>query len=148
MAPVAGFSEVLAQFVDRFESGEPAATGRWHPGIATRPLYSFEIPGPVARQHAATAPKEHCAAAVKPEPRRVPKRRLTAREERAVHHLVSLGASLTTDFTREELRSAFRALARAFHPDRHPGIADAEKTRLAAAFAEVRSDYELLRGVA
>jgi hypothetical protein len=145
MAPVAGFSEVLAQFVDRYESGETAAPRRWHPGIATRPLFPFEVPGPVLRRDHATARAEDCPAAAPPEPRRAPKRRLTIRQDRALHHLVTLGAKLSPDFTREELRSAFRALARAFHPDRHPGIDDVEKARLSAAFTEMRSHYELLK---
>jgi hypothetical protein len=145
MAPAAGFSEVLAQLVDRFESADPPAARRWHPGIATRPLFPFEVPGPVSRQHHPTPRAEERRAAVQPEPRRAPKRRLTMRQDRALHHLVALGATLSPDFTREELRSAFRALARAFHPDRHPGIEEAEKARLSAAFAEVRSHYDLLR---
>jgi hypothetical protein len=137
MAPAAAFSQVLEQFVDRYESGEPAAAGRWHPGVATRPLLWLEDTGLSARPVAATP------SPVRPEPR--PKRLLSSSQRDALEQLTALGARLRADFTREELRSAFRSLARAYHPDHHPGIPASEKARLSAMFASVRSAYVVLR---
>ena len=48
------------------------------------------------------------------------------------------------DFTERELRSAFRMLARQFHPDRHPAISRSEQARLSTSFADLRANYERL----
>ena len=71
-------------------------------------------------------------------------RTLSPREQQALHTLISLGAQLTASFAFVELRSAFRELARRYHPDRHTGIADAEKSRLASSFALAREAYRVL----
>ncbi len=144
MAPAAGFSDVLRQFVDRAAAGDPTDARRWHPGIGTRPLFPFEMPGPPP-QPVAPAPARCTVEAPPPRrPRQAPARTLTPAQRRALGHLVALGAAISPDFTREELRSAFRALARAFHPDRHPGIGPAEQARLSAAFAAMRAHYDVL----
>jgi hypothetical protein len=44
----------------------------------------------------------------------------------------------------DEVRRAYRRLARALHPDAHPGAADAERRRLAARFDAVTRAYRLL----
>jgi hypothetical protein len=75
------------------------------------------------------------------------RRTLPARQQRALERLVALGASLEADFSPEELRSAFRSLARQYHPDRHPGTSDAEKKRLALTFAELHDAYTNLQVV-
>ena len=54
------------------------------------------------------------------------------------------GAHLVDDFLIPELKAAFRMLARALHPDMHPGGGDFERHRLAALFASVRSAYDVL----
>ena len=58
---------------------------------------------------------------------------------------VALGGTLHRDFTNAELRSAFRALAREYHPDRHPGSSEFERERLAALFTRLRAAYEQLQ---
>jgi hypothetical protein len=72
-------------------------------------------------------------------------RRLTPAQRQAVDALRALGADLPPDtFTHAELRSAFRTLARRFHPDRHPGSPDAERARLARSFAAACDAYRTL----
>jgi hypothetical protein len=72
-------------------------------------------------------------------------RRLTQAQQRALDALVGLGATLSSDFTERELRTAFRGLARRYHPDGHPRSSDAQKTRLARIFSDVDRQYRLLR---
>ena len=73
-----------------------------------------------------------------------PARPLVARREGALE-LGTLGADLPADFTAAELRRAFRALARRYHPDSRPGSSDATKTRLSRRFADLIEDYRRLR---
>jgi hypothetical protein len=137
MAPAA-FAEVLAASMDRYESREPSAAGRWHPGIATRALFEFEgVPSSPLRPLATPA-------FAFPHPART----LTRSERDALAAFDRLGASLRADFTSAELRSSFRALARLYHPDRHPGSSAAERTRLSASFAALRSAYVVLKACA
>ena len=107
MQPAAAFGDVLDNLVGGFPAEEP--TRHWHPGIATMPLLTFRRPG----------------------------RKLSAHERDALDFLNTLGADLTADFTRHELRSAFRALARRFHPDANPRATGRE-------FATIRDAYEIL----
>src|SRR5687768_2898486 len=111
MAPAAVFTEVLEHFVDQSGSGEPAAARRWHPGIATRPLLWLEA--------TAVAPRRAAAP-------RTPRRTLSPEQRAALDRFVALGAHLHSGYTRRELRSAFRSLARTFHPDHHPAISASE----------------------
>src|SRR5207245_686341 len=75
-------------------------------------------------------------AAPVPTPLRRP-RRLTPAQQRALDALVTLGAAIASDFSERELRTAFRGLARRYHPDGHPGSSDAEKARLARTFSDI-----------
>jgi|WetSurMetagenome_2_1015567.scaffolds.fasta_scaffold90697_4 hypothetical protein len=79
-------------------------------------------------------------------PRPAPRlRRLTAIQRQAVEALRTLGAdSLTADYSDAELKSAFRALARKLHPDRHPSSSDAERARLSRAFSSACDAYRTL----
>jgi hypothetical protein len=87
------------------------------------------------------------AAVTPPTPPRRP-RRLTLRERRAVDELVTLGADLAFDFTDRELRSAYRTLARRYHPDRHPTSNETEKAQLARVFAGLNENHRLLAALA
>jgi DnaJ-domain-containing protein 1 len=53
-----------------------------------------------------------------------------------------LGVSLEADST--EIRSAYRRLARAFHPDLHPSASDDERRALTARFQAVTEAYRAL----
>jgi hypothetical protein len=142
---MAAFAEVLDAFVDRVGSAGGPAAAPWHPGIATRPLLRLEgsavapHPRPVSMPGPVTFPTQ----AVRQEVPR-PKRVLSADQRAAFDQLLVLGARLRIDFTRGELRSQFRILARVLHPDRHPGGSAQEKSRLAASFAALRSAYDRL----
>lgn len=72
------------------------------------------------------------------------RRTLTARQHEALERFIWLGANLTPDFSGSELRSTFRALARRYHPDRHPHVTDSERARLARAFAELSDCHRVL----
>ncbi|MEZ5320268.1 MAG: J domain-containing protein [Vicinamibacterales bacterium] len=74
-----------------------------------------------------------------------PARRLTKDQRAALDVFLDLGAALTPEFTRAELRSAFRALARAHHPDRHAPADGPERSR---RFARLADAYRRLQGVA
>lgn len=152
----AAFTEVLDQFVEGFESREPAAAAPWHPGIATRSLFWFEgaaavshcvaPPGalPHSRRASTSSPLHRTVTTHRDAGDQKPLRRLTPGQRDALHHLVACGATLDAGFTREELRSAFRSLARAYHPDRHPTLGQAERECLARAFTSLREAYEVL----
>jgi DnaJ-class molecular chaperone len=61
-----------------------------------------------------------------------------------LREFIGLGATLGSDFTAHELRSAYRTLARRYHPDRHPASSEIEKARLARAFAEMSGSHRHL----
>jgi hypothetical protein len=70
-------------------------------------------------------------------PAATPHRRLTPQEQHAFDALNRLGAGLPADFTAAQLRSAFRALARRYHPDKHPLALSGQKARLAEVFTAI-----------
>jgi hypothetical protein len=72
------------------------------------------------------------------------RRTLTTRQQQALETFGWLGADLAPDFSAGQLRRAFRALARRYHPDRHPRVSDAERARLARTFAELCDCHRLL----
>jgi len=82
-------------------------------------------------------------AAAPPRPA-APRRRLTAMQWRSLDTFNRLGASLPVDFSAGDLRSAFRLLARRYHPDRHPGATAPDRQRLAQQFTSLRTSYEAL----
>jgi hypothetical protein len=71
-------------------------------------------------------------------------RTLTEVQRDALDGLVASGADLHTDFTRADLRRAFRSLARQYHPDRHPTGTPDDKTRLSSEFARLSDHYRCL----
>ena len=84
---------------------------------------------------------------VPPRPASVrPSRTLTRRQRQALDAFIERGAPLTPDFTPSELRSAFRMLALAYHPDRHPATSEAEKSRLTRVLAGLNEHHQALLG--
>lgn len=77
-------------------------------------------------------------------PRLRPRRSLTSRQRDALSALWGLGARIGMDFSEAELRSDYRALARRYHPDRHPGVSAVESARLARIFANLTDCYRQL----
>ena len=108
----------------------PAAGGALRPplqpGAAARVAPPAPVPAPVAL---------------------APVRRLSAREEGALRGLVALGADLDAQFTAEQLRRAFRILARRYHPDGHPDIDAPAKARLSRTFADLADHHRCLLAV-
>ena len=155
MAPAAAFAEVLDACVDLNQFRGPAAAGRCQPSIATRSLFWFEGSASVAPRPSA-APSAfsrgevpHAAAPLRlVHSDRRPKRTLSPRQHEALMQLAALGATLTADFTFEELRSAFRSLARAYHPDHHPGRATRATVPVSQVFVTLRSAYDTLKSAA
>jgi hypothetical protein len=72
-------------------------------------------------------------------------RTLSPRQRRALDRLVEMGAEIGTDFTPEQLRSAYRRLARRYHPDHHPETTEAQRQQLARLFTQARDSYSELQ---
>jgi hypothetical protein len=173
MARWRAFVDVLDEMLREPDAAPPAATASYRPSYAAHPaspFYGFTVPTsrpnrfwsmpgpyrqgqPTATTDAESAPPtpdySHVVGmavddAVAPEPRVA--RSLKPAEKLALQTLVRLGAALDGRFTARELRSAFRALAQRYHPDRHPHVTEAERSRLSATFAEVTSAYGVLSG--
>lgn len=74
-----------------------------------------------------------------------PARRLSSRQRVALDCLRGFGAdALDESFTGPDLRTAFRALALRFHPDRHPEADEAERAYLSGAFGRITQAYRVL----
>jgi hypothetical protein len=73
-----------------------------------------------------------------------PRRRLTPAQQRSLDAFVDAGVPLGPDFSADEVRSAYRRLARRYHPDRHPLASDAEKAALSRRFVAITTDYDVL----
>ena len=152
MAPSAAFADVLDACVDRYESRGPAAAGRRQTGIATPSLFWFDGAASMTQASSATHAKPHYA----PPPLRLvhserqvrPSRMLSPRQRDALNQLIGLGAKLDADFTMQELRSAFRALARAYHPDRYPDTRPGQRAHLSTLFVTLRNAYDALKAAA
>ena len=147
------FAEILQQKLGDFDPEPPAASAHaWRrPAQGPTVLY-FDARVYATSAPAHTAPVGHAGPAqvrpfVRPSPPPRPRRVLTALERQALEQFVALGASLTAEFTDGELRSAFRTLARQYHPDRHPGCGPFEQLRLSHTFASVCEAYRHLLSV-
>jgi hypothetical protein len=75
-------------------------------------------------------------------------RRLDSSDRRALDTFRDLGADLGIDFTVEELRRAFRQLAQAYHPDRHPGVSSLEASQYSSTFSSLNASYRRLQVLA
>jgi hypothetical protein len=96
----------------------PTAAAQVSARPITAPLFAFECPLPATRQIPLEAPRPV---------------RLTAAERQ----------TLDAAQTPAALRRAFKALARRYHPDSHPGCTAPEHSRLARLFAEATEHYHL-----
>lgn len=118
------------------DSGPGPSTTVAAAGILTMPL----LAAPLGRGHAASLFRGAPPPCVER-----PRRRLTAVQHDALETLRRAGAhDLQSDYLASELKSAFRRLARQFHPDRHPAANAETHARLAAAFRQVRDAYRAL----
>jgi hypothetical protein len=149
----ADFSQILDEKLDAApfawsSSRRPRVAAAWNPG--PRPVFLFgdlgtgftDGPSPVATRSGASPWTPVYGA--RPEAQSRPARLLTAAQKQAAGVLRGLGATLAADFTDAELKSVFRALARRFHPDRHPGSTEGERARLALSFATACDAYRTL----
>jgi hypothetical protein len=135
------FSEILQEKLDvHVTEDAPTHTPAGFPMPPPLGFFASTFSPPVAAERFAS-PRRWQAP---PRPR--PRRTLMPHEQRALDYLVSLGARLDAGFTLAELRSAFCALAREYHPDRYPGCGEPQKERLTALFRRLRQAYEHLQG--
>ena len=144
----ATFAEVLDGFLHPHAPGTPVQQSQApvRPAPASPFLFSTAY-----RRAPASLPRDYVTVgdAGPAAPRAARSRRsLTAVQQRSFDALIALGANLTSDFTAQELRAAFRALARRYHPDRHPFADAAEVTILARTFTAITGHVELLRTLA
>lgn len=131
---------------------EAAPSAAWGPGPSPvflfGDLHSGFTAGPARPVRPATrsgASPWTAVYAARPGAQLRPARRLSPAQQQALDDLRSLGASaLTAEFTDADIKSAFRILARKFHPDTHPGSSDLERASLARAFASVCDAYRTL----
>ena len=135
------FSQVLQERLDAYPVAEASAPGRGGMPMPPPLGFFFTHPGLTSPVRPSAGSRRWQA----PPPQR-PQRALMPHERRALDYLVGLGARLEPDFTEAELRSAFRALAREYHPDRHPDSSQQQRERLAALFRRLRQAYEHLQG--
>lgn len=147
------FAQVLADKLGRSSQDGPAAGGRAWYGSKPNPVVLLFDTGPcpsaidagkVAGAYGIPH-RPHPVDRSSPPPIRPAGPVLTAAQRVAFNQLVKLGAQLDTNFSEHELRRAFRTLARAYHPDSHPGCSDFEKARLSRQFAALHAAYLLLR---
>ena len=117
-----------------------------HPFLFVEPRFFFNATAYAALAGAPGSPWHADSSVPAPQPPQL-STPLPAGQMRAFSELVGFGADLRADFTAGELRSAFRTLARRYHPDSHPGSSDAAKVRLARRFADVTENYRRLLAV-
>ena len=137
------FSRVLQERLEACPVAEVSEPARGGPAAPPSLGFLFNHPSLMSAVPLQANPRRWQAP---PRPRPRPRRTFMPHEQRALDYLVGLGARLEPDLTMAELRSAFRALAREYHPDRHPGSSPQQRERLAALFRRLRQAYEHLQG--
>ena len=146
------FADVLDETLAVYSTTEGLAVPPPAATAYTRPVGFFlfsasqppAIAGPVLKSVAASVtsqPAEFTPRRI----RRAAPRMLSPRQQDAFRRLVELGAEIDVDFTPEELRSAYRRLARRYHPDHHPETSEAERQQLARLFAQASDSYAELQ---
>jgi hypothetical protein len=134
------YARPLGFFLFNVAPAAAAATGlSGAPRPVPRPV------SPPASRPVAAMPRP--PARVAPRAGQIPRRMLSPRQLVALRRLEELGADLGTDFTPEELRSAYRRLARRYHPDHHTDTTDAERHQLARLFSQASDSYAELQDV-
>jgi hypothetical protein len=164
------FGDLLERELARVREPEPRPAAAWQNwnSAAQNPLLfvtsavleSWGKPLPTVRQPASSAPAgapaserppvmpiSHVRTAAPTPDQGRPIRILMARERRALRELIALGADLQPDFTVQELRRAFRILARRYHPDCHPDNDQAATAELSRSFAALAENYRCLKAV-
>jgi hypothetical protein len=81
---------------------------------------------------------------VKKEISRTPDHTLNPEQLKALKYFTGLGVSLALNFSKDELRSAFRKLALQVHPDRQPETQKEKATRI---FQDLKTAYEKLKNL-
>lgn len=150
MTAYSSFADALDEKLEQ-APGTPSDRSAAQARVATPPLWDIPVQACRLAAHIRTSWVEagHASVARETPPVAAPNielpRRLTKTQRRALQKLRGLGADLDPSFSEHQLRTAFRALAKRFHPDRHPGSSPAEKERLAWTFASLREAYRELR---
>jgi hypothetical protein len=139
------FVEVLDEVLAGYGAEEPVRSSRVASGCATASIFSFE---PTEMKRGASPLPWRPVADRRPSPQPArPHRALSPRQREALDAFVQLGARMGDDFTHAELRSVFRSLALRYHPDRHPGSSETERTNLSVRFTQLHDAYESLKSV-
>lgn len=140
------FARAQAPVLLFFQAGNGQATTVDHRAARAYGIPFVPRQEPVQNQTVSRVrPAQKARPAQPAEPR--PPRVLTERQHTALTLLVSLGAQLDADFTARQLKTAFKVLARLYHPDRHPGCSEFEKARFSRQFAAVHEAYRQLLAV-
>jgi hypothetical protein len=155
------FAQVLDETIAAFAVADAAAPRRTFTPAPVLGFFDFSA-GPIERGRVAPlGPYATAAPASKPPTARVapiagsprprsagassrPARTLSFRQRVAFEQLLNLGASIAPDFTRDELRHAFRELAHRYHPDRHQETPTDEQARLGDLFRRAHDAYRVL----
>jgi hypothetical protein len=138
------FARAQAPVLLFFHAGTGPATAFDHRAARAYGIPFKPRPEPVPIQSVPPVRPAQDARPARPaEPKRQP-RVLTERQHTALTFLVSLGAHLDADFTGRQLKTAFRVLARLYHPDRHPGCSEFERAKYSRQFAAVHEAYRQL----
>ncbi|MFN7979546.1 MAG: J domain-containing protein [Vicinamibacterales bacterium] len=135
-APVVVASSATAPGIDAGTTPRQA-----EPAAAAPPRASAAVPPSAPTAGARRAPAPRLSPIVRA--RRV----LTVKEQRALDRLLLLGARLDDQFTADDLRREYRALALRLHPDRHALAPAADRAMLAEAFARATASYRCLQAV-
>jgi hypothetical protein len=69
---------------------------------------------------------------------------LSPEQLKALKYFTGLGVSLALNFSKDELRSAFRKLALQVHPDRQP---ETQKEKATRTFQDLKTAYEKLKNL-
>jgi hypothetical protein len=150
MAAGAAFADILYEKVNG--AGKPDATqaASFRPRVIPPHPLLFATPyrpsgrSPYRSVTADTGSTPPRFAAPPSAPPARPSRPLNRRQRQALDAFIALGARLSPDFAPGELRSAFRMLALAYHPDRHPGSSDGERARLTRVLADLNDHHRCL----